>query len=132
MVGLVNDDERKVLGLEVVEPSPNGLNETNNHALPLVVFLASLRADSLPGDGAQVVTSVLKQLFEMSQDENSSLPMLDELAKENGLAQASSEDDERRTVLLQVPEAGIRCFLLVVTEDNRLLRRDKRQARCIG
>ena len=71
---------------EVSQPSVHRLNQADDYALALVVLTTALDTYGLPADGHQVVLGILEQLFEVSQDENPSLPLLDELAEEDRLA----------------------------------------------
>ncbi len=126
---LVYDDEREMVWLEVFEPLADALNEADNNALTFMVVFAPLDAHRFTGDGHQVVASVLEQLFEVSQHEHSSLPLLDELAEKDRLAEPGGENNQRRPVRLQVPEATVRGFLLVVPKMNELARLNQGQSR---
>lgn len=68
MVCLVNDDEREVIALEVVESGSNALYEPDDNSLALVVFITTLGSNGLAGDAPKVITSVLKKLFEVGKD----------------------------------------------------------------
>ena len=98
----------------MLEPLADGLDETDHDALSFVVVLRALDAHRLTGDAHQVVSGVLKQLFEVSQDENTSLPLVHQLAEENRLPEPRGQDNQRRPVRLQVPETGLSRRLLVV------------------